>query len=102
MTTPAGGGAHIVPAQAAAGCYLGCFLCLPIVACLSANGPDELGECCFIVPTPLGMHQVWRREGQTNTFYEVKGDGKRDNRKYVSAGSHNESGPYCAVKVCPG
>ena len=98
MATSAGGGAHVVPAQAAAGCYVGCGIFpLPIVACMSPNGPDELRECCFIFPTPLGMNQVWRREGQTNTFYEVGGE----QRKHVSAGSHNETPtPYCAAKVC--
>ena len=58
---------------------------------------DELRECCFLFPTPLGMNQVWRREGQTNTFHEVGGE----QRKHVSAGSHNETPtPYCAAKVC--
>ena len=91
-------GADYVPADAAAGYYVGCsILPLPIVSCMSANGPDELRECCFLFPTPLGMNQVWRREGQTNTFHEVGGE----QRKHVSAGSHNETPtPYCAAKVC--
>ena len=98
MATLAGGGTHVVPAQAAAGFYVGCgVLPLPIVACMSANGPDELRECCFLFPTPIGLSQVWGREGQTNTFYEAGGN----QRKHVSAGSHNETPtPYCAAKLC--
>ena len=85
-------------AQDAEGLYLGLILwaCVPTVACLNANGPDELDECCFIIGTPMGMHQVWRRDGQTNWFKEVGGE----QWKEVSAGSHSESPcPYCAVKI---
>ena len=78
-----------VPAHAAAGYYVGCsILPLPIVSCMSANGPDELRECCLVFPTPLGVYQEWRRAGQTNRFKEVGGDGWKD----ISAGSHNQGG----------
>jgi hypothetical protein len=93
-----GGSGAIVSAQDAEGLYLGLILwaCVPTVACLNANGPDELDECCFIIGTPMGMHQVWRRDGQTNWFKEVGGE----QWKEVSAGSHSESPcPYCAVKI---
>ena len=79
-----------VPAHAAAGYYVGCsILPLPIVSCMSANGPDELRECCLIFPTPFGVYQEWRRDGQTNRFREVGGDGWW---KDISAGSHNQGG----------
>ena len=76
-----------VPAHAAAGYYVGCsILPLPIVSCMSANGPDELRECCLLFPTPLGVYQEWRRDGQTNRFKELGGERWKD----VSAGSHNK------------
>ena len=76
-----------VPAHAAAGYYVGCtILPLPIVSCMSANGPDELRECCLVFPTPLGVYQEWRRAGRTNRFKKVDAEGWKD----VSAGSHNK------------
>ena len=97
---PRRGSGAIVSAQDAAGCYVGCCPPLPIVACMSANGPDELNECCFVFPTPIGAFMVWRRAGpRTNDFYELGGQ-----RKHVSAGSHtghNETPiTYCATKLC--
>jgi len=90
-------GADYVPAHAAAGYYVGCsILPLPIVSCMSANGPDELRECCLIFPTPFGLYQEWRRNGQTNRFKEVGGERWKD----VSAGNHNKMDcTFCAAKL---
>ncbi len=86
-------GADYVSAHAAAGYYVGCsILPLPIVSCMSANGPDELRECCLIFPTPLGVYQEWRRYGLvSNRFREVGGERWKD----ISAGSHTKMG--CAI-----
>ena len=86
-----------VPAHAAAGYYVGCsILPLPIVSCMSANGPDELRECCLLFPSPFGWYQEWRRDGQTNWFKEVGGERWKD----VSAGSKNKTGcTFCAAKL---
>ena len=82
-------GADYVPADAAAGYYVGCSIFpLPMVSCMSANGPDELRECCLLFPTPLGLYQEWRRDGQTNRFKEVGGERWKD----LSAGNHNKTG----------
>ena len=90
-------GADYVPAHAAAGYYVGCsILPLPIVSCMSANGPDELRECCLVFPTPLGVYQEWRRHGQTNRFKKVDEERWKD----VSAGSHNKMDcTFCAAKL---
>ena len=79
--------ADYVPAHAAAGYYVGCSI-FPLVACMSANGPDELRECCLLFPSPFGWYQEWRRDGQTNWFKEVGGERWKD----LSAGNPNKTG----------
>ena len=87
-------GADYVPAHAAAGYYVGCsILPLPLVSCMSANGPDELRECCLLFPSPFGWYQEWRRDGQTNWFKEVGGERWKD----LSAGNHNKTG--CTIRA---